>query len=136
MNHIRIIATFSLILFSLNFANCMNGNSAYTNQKNAKKIIFQVGMLKCLSSGGQANDLANVQSLVTEVISQNPTLSPSDESDQYFKTSAVHNCELAILAASITSCDFKDFIATDYFSGHRICHLTPSREFRIDRMNH
>ncbi|PNV74126.1 hypothetical protein BES34_015485 [Leptospira inadai serovar Lyme] len=114
----------------------MNGNSIYTSQKNAKKIIFQVGILKCMSSGGKASDLANVQSLVTEVISQNPTLAPSDESDQYFKTSAVHNCESAILAASITGCDFKDFIAADYFSGHKICHLTPSREFRIDRMNH
>ncbi|EPG73170.1 hypothetical protein LEP1GSC058_3902 [Leptospira fainei serovar Hurstbridge str. BUT 6] len=136
MRYIKTIIIFSFIFFLFNFTNCMKGNSDYTNQKDAKKIIFQVGMVKCLSSGGQTGDLANVQSLVSEVISQNPTISPSDESDQYFKTSAVHDCELAIIAASISSCDFKDFIATDYFSGHRICHLTPSREFRIDRMNH
>ncbi|TGK12112.1 hypothetical protein EHO60_07530 [Leptospira fletcheri] len=114
----------------------MKGDTHYTSQKDAKKLLFETGMLKCLASGGQPNNYGNVSSLVSEVISQNPTLAPSDEGDQYFKTSALHDCEGAILAASITNCDFQEFMAADYFSGHRICHLTPSREFRLDKMNH
>ncbi|EID99569.1 hypothetical protein LEP1GSC185_0590 [Leptospira licerasiae serovar Varillal str. VAR 010] len=114
----------------------MKGDPTYTDQKHAKKLLFETGMLKCLSSGGTAGDIGNVQALVTEIISQNPTIAPSDESSQYFKSDAVHNCELAILNADIVACDFSDFIAADYFSGHKICHLTPSRKFRLDNQNH